>query len=110
VRIIIACALALMMLAGGCRAETVTPKYRDNPVPVDHFACDWINRSSFINRVCYDQANAYMIVLLKVTYYHYCDIDPATIAAFKSADSMGRYYNDHIKGHFGCRTGHVPTY
>ena len=51
-----------------------------------------------------------MIVLLKATYYHYCDIDPATVAAFKSADSMGRYYNDYIKGHFDCRTGHVPTY
>ena len=51
-----------------------------------------------------------MIVLLNTTYYHYCEIDPATIAAFKSADSMGRYYNDHIKGHFGCRTGQAPRY
>jgi hypothetical protein len=105
--------LSLVFVIGlfvGSRAETVTPKYWDSAIPLDSFACDWISRSSFINRVCYDQPNAYMIVLLKETYYHYCDIDPATVTEFKSADSMGRYYNSHIKGHFDCRSGHVPAY
>jgi hypothetical protein len=97
-------------LVCACRAETITPKYRDSPVPLDHFTCDWIKRSSFINRVCYDEANSYMIVQLKDTYYHYCGIDKAKVEAFKEAPSMGRYFNDSIKGHFDCRTGHVPAY
>jgi hypothetical protein len=92
-----------------CQAETVIVKYR-GPVVLAPFKCDQISRSSFINRVCYDEANAYMIVLLKETYYHYCDIDKATLEAFEAADSIGRYYNATIKGHFDCRTGHVPAY
>ncbi len=51
-----------------------------------------------------------MIVRLNGTYYHYCDIDDATVDAFKAADSMGRFFNTSIKGHFDCRSGHVPTY
>jgi len=105
-------ALALIFLVGVgtvCGAETADVKYR-GPVDLSHLSCDAISRSSFINRVCYDQANAYMIVLLKETYYHYCDIDKATVDSFKAAESMGRFYNAYIKGHFDCRTGHVPAY
>ena len=105
-------ALELTFLAGVgtvCGAETADVKYR-GLVDLSHLSCDAISRSSFINRVCYDQANAYMIVLLKQTYYHYCDIDKATVDSFKAADSMGRFYNDRIKDHFDCRTGHVPAY
>jgi hypothetical protein len=82
----------------------------DGPVDLAPFACDSIERSSFIRRVCYDHANAYMIVSLNGTYYHYCGIDNATVDAFKAADSMGRFFNASIKGNFDCKTGHVPTH
>ena len=68
-----------------------------------------IDRSSFIRRVCYDSADGYMIVKLNETYYHYCDIDNATVDAFEAADLMGRFFDTSIKGHFDCRTGHVPA-
>jgi KTSC domain len=51
-----------------------------------------------------------MIVKLDETYYHYCDVDKATVDAFLAADSMGRCYNANIKGHFDCLTAHVPNY
>lgn len=105
-------ALALTFLIGVttvCGAGSSDVKYL-GPVDLSHLSCDAISRSSFINRVCYDQANAYMIVLLKETYYHYCDIDKATVDSFKAAESMGRFYNAYIKGHFACGTGHVPAY
>ena len=51
-----------------------------------------------------------MIVLLNQTYYHYCDIDSVTVDAFEAAESMGRYFNASIKGHFDCLTGRVPSY
>jgi len=79
------------------------------PIPLDRFACSSIERSSFIRRVCYDGADAYMVVQLNDTYYHYCDIDKATIDAFLGADSMGRFYNAAIKSRFDCRTGNVPN-
>jgi hypothetical protein len=102
-------ATILLAIVAACHAETVDVKYR-GPVDLTPFDCKPINRSSFINRVCYDQKNAYMIVLLKTTYYHYCNIDSGTVAAFEAAASMGQFYNATIKGRFDCRAGHVPIY
>jgi hypothetical protein len=97
----------LLGFAGDCRSETVDVKYR-GPVDIAAFKCTSIDRSSFIRRVCYDAANSYMVVKLNETYYHYCDIDSTTVDAFNTAASMGRFFNDAIRGHFDCRNGHVP--
>jgi len=56
-----------------------------------------------------------MIILLKETYYHYCEIPRAAVDALLSADSKGRYYNANIKGTgkdgpYDCRKHKVPTY
>ncbi len=74
-------------VVGECRSETVDVKYRGS-VELSPFACSTVDRSSFIRRVCYDAAHSYMIVKLKETYYHYCDIDSTTVDAFKAADSI----------------------
>jgi len=34
-----------------------------------------------------------MLIKLKRTYYHYCEIGVGTVDALKAAPSMGRYYN-----------------
>ncbi len=50
----------LSCLATSAIAETVDVKYR-GPVDLKTFACtDTV--SSFVNRVCYDKANAYMLI------------------------------------------------
>lgn len=97
-----------------CGAETVTVKYR-GPVPLDSFACTSADRSSLVQRVCYDAAEHYMVILLKGTYYHYCEIGPVTVDEFLGAASMGRYFNANIRGGgsdgpFDCRTHRVPAY
>ena len=56
-----------------------------------------------------------MIILLRDTYYHYCNIDQITIDRFRAADSLGRFYNQNIRvsanaGLYDCRKGSVPTY
>lgn len=56
-----------------------------------------------------------MVILLKDTYYHYCEIPKTTVDALLSADSKGRYYNANIKGTgkdgpYDCRTHKVPQY
>jgi hypothetical protein len=101
--------LFLVNFAGICRSETVDVKYR-GAVDLAPFKCVSIDRSSFIRRVCYDAAKSYMIVKLNETYYHYCDIGNRTVDDFEAADSMGRFFNASIKGHFDCQTGHVPSY
>lgn len=96
-------------LSGAAFAETVNVKYR-GVVDLAPFQCESINRSSLVTRVCYDRKEQYMVIGLQGTYYHYCEIDPGTVAALRGAESMGRYFNANIKGRFDCRTRRVPAY
>jgi hypothetical protein len=109
-----AAALALVLLTTEARSETVDVKYRGT-VDLKTFECRDIDRSSFIQRVCYDKPQSYMIINLKGTYYHYCELPPATFDALMGAPSMGQYYNQNIKGTgsdgpYDCRTHRVPAY
>jgi KTSC domain len=90
-------------------AERVNVKYREE-VNLAPFECTPITRSSFVQRVCYDRDNSYMLVDLKGTYYHYCEIDGETVAKLLHADSVGWFFNANVKGRFDCRTHHVPNY
>jgi hypothetical protein len=58
-----------------------------------------------------------MIVNLgdKRTDYHYCHVPADLVAAFVSADSKGRFYNQNVKsnansGLYDCRNHPVPTF
>jgi len=102
-------AVVLLFPIISSRAESVDVKYR-GPVDLAPFQCETIARSSFIERVCYDAANTYMLINLNGTWYHYCEIDKGTVDALLGAESMGRYFNAAIKGRFDCRTHRVPTY
>lgn len=106
--------LAGIAISGYASAETVNVKYRGH-VSLDPFECESVSRSSFINRVCYDADNSYMIIKLQQTYYHYCEIGENTVSSLKAAPSMGHYYNANIKGSgsdgpFDCRTHSMPAY
>ena len=90
-------------------AESIYVKYRGE-VSLKSFDCSDITRSSFINRVCYDRRNEYMLISLNGTFYHYCEIDAGTVSSLLNAPSMGRFYNASIKGNFDCRTNRVPWY
>ncbi len=90
-------------------AESVYVKYRGE-VDLKSIDCTDIARSNFIRRVCYDEANEYMLINLNGTYYHYCAIDAGTVSAFRAADSMGRFYNASIKANFDCRKNQAPEY
>lgn len=101
-------------LVGAASAETVDVKYR-GPVDLKPFTCQSITRSSFINRVCYDAANQYMVILLNDTYYHYCELPRSTLDAFLASPSMGQFFNANIKGTgrdgpYDCRTHRIPSY
>jgi hypothetical protein len=51
-----------------------------------------------------------MLINLSGTYYHYCEIDGATVTGLLHADSVGKFFNANVKGHFDCRTHRVPSY
>jgi hypothetical protein len=109
-----ATALLLLFLTAEVRSETVDVKYR-GPVDLRTFECRDTPRSSFIQRVCYDKPQSYMIINLKGTYYHYCELPPVTFDGLMGAPSMGQFYNQNIKGTgsdgpYDCRTHRIPTY
>ena len=106
--------LLLALIAASARAETVDVKYR-GIVDLKPFVCTDITRSSFIQRVCYDKAQSYMLIDLRGTYYHYCELPAAILEAFMAAPSMGQFFNQNIKGSgsdgpYDCRTHRIPTY
>ncbi|TAI60329.1 KTSC domain-containing protein [Bradyrhizobium sp. Leo170] len=95
-------------------SETVDVKYR-GAVDLKPFTCTDTPRSSFIQRVCYDKAESYMLISLRGSYYHYCELPAATFDAFMAASSMGQFYNQKIKGSgsdgpYDCRTHRAPRY
>jgi hypothetical protein len=106
--------LATLVLTAEVRSETVDVKYRGT-VDLKPFACTDTPRSSFIQRVCYDKAQSYMLIDLRGIYYHYCELPAATFNAFVVAPSVGQFYNQNIKGSgsdgpFDCRTHRLPVY
>jgi hypothetical protein len=107
-------ALFFLLFTVEVHSETVDVKYR-GPVDLNTFEYRDINRSSFIQRVCYNKAQTYMIMSLRGTYYHYCELPSATFDGLMVAPSMGQFYNQSIKGSgsdgpYDCRTHSVPSY
>jgi hypothetical protein len=102
-------AMALWLSCLPVSAEQVMVKYR-GVVDLKPFECEWYTRSSLVQRICFDARETYLLVNLNGTYYHYCEVPRSTVAAWRSADSLGRFYNQNVKGRFDCRVSRVPDY
>ena len=89
--------------------EIVNVKYRGQ-VDLTPFDCEWVARSSVVKRLCYDSKEQYVIVSLGATYYHYCEVPAELVKGWREADSMGRYYDNQVKGRFDCRVNRMPAY
>jgi KTSC domain len=116
VRIVAACVLAFFTTSAPAFAGCVTVKYRDTPVCLDTFECTKTPQSSFVREVCYDAAKSYMLILLNETWYHYCSVDPASVANLLKGPSVGHNYNESFRsrgpthGPFDCRDHPAPNY
>ena len=104
--------LALALAGQSAAAETVQVKYH-GAVSLDTFACVDVRESSDVARICYDKAERYMVILLKTTYYHYCEIDAATVQGLQGAKSKREFFETRIRGRgadgpFDCRTHPIP--
>lgn len=98
-------AASLLTMTAPAFAQTVDVKYR-GAVDLGTYACtDTV--SSFVNRVCFDEGQSSVVVLLRDTYYAYCYVEAGTVADWLTAESKGRFYNQNIKsnavdGKFDC--------
>ena len=69
-----------------------------------------LKNSSLVKGMYYDQANNYLLVRLRNTWYHYCEIPPKEVRSWQYSQSLGSHYHSFIKGGYDCRTGFVPKY
>ncbi|MBZ9942651.1 KTSC domain-containing protein [Mesorhizobium sp. BR1-1-13] len=109
---LLSCWVLLLVSVSPLYAETVEVKYR-GPVDLAKFECSGELDSSVVKRVCYNAEHSYMLIRLKQTWYHYCEIDQGTVSALLAAESKGRFYNSSIKdsgtdSKFSCRDKPVP--
>jgi len=56
-----------------------------------------------------------MVIQLRSTYYHYCEIGENVVKVFIVAKSLGAFYNQNIKGSsnnglYDCRGKTVPDF
>ena len=59
--------------------------------------------SSVIARVQYDEASEQLHIELRTgRVYRYLEVPAAVHQAFMAAESMGRFYNDHIRDVYLC--------
>lgn len=103
---------ALALTCQVATAETVQVKYH-GPVSLNAFACVDVRESSDVSRFCYDKAERYMVIRLKTTYYHYCEIDAVTVQGLEKANSKRQFFETRIRGSgangpFDCRTHPIP--
>jgi KTSC domain len=105
--------LAFASMCQFANAETVQVKYL-GAVSLDSFACTDVKEVSDVSRICYDKAERYMVIRLRTTYYHYCEIDSDTVRGLQTAPSKRHFFETRIKGNgvdgpFDCRTHPIPS-
>jgi hypothetical protein len=101
-------ALLVHLLAIPIVSETVDLGDRST-ADLATFACRDINRSSILQRVCYDQERHRLIVAVKGRYDQYCGVPAELFETLMGAPSMGKLFNTRIRGSasgggYDCRT------
>ena len=98
--------LIALLLTAEFGSETVEIGDRGT-VDLATFECRDTPRSTIIQRACYDQSQASMIVSVKGTYLQYCDLPPAMFDGLMAAPSMGQFFKQNFGGaerdrRYGC--------
>ena len=98
-------ALLLGLLASPITSETIDVTGR-GAVDVGTFECRDINRSTIVQRVCYEAAHSTLVVAANGVYDQYCGVPSETYAAFMVAPSMGLFLGRNIRtapdGRYRC--------
>ena len=101
--------VALLTAAGAASAERVYVKARGE-VDLAPFRCESYSRDANVRRLCYDERAKYALVSIRGIWYHYCDVPPSTVSAWRRASAKSRYYNEQVRGSFECTGISMPMY
>src|SRR5258708_4629018 len=103
-----ATSLIMYLLTAPVGSETIEVRDR-GAIDLKTFECRDINRSSLIQRVCYDRTRRHLIVGIRGRYDDYCELPQQIFDAFMTAPSMGQFFKENIRGsgphdRYDCRT------
>jgi hypothetical protein len=101
--------LAIVAMAGPLAAETVEVEFRGD-LDLGHFRCTNTSSLGGIGRVCYDEANRYMVVREDDRWRHFCEVEAVTAERFLAAPAMDRFFGSMIEGRHDCKPATVPKY
>lgn len=66
-------------------------------------SCRPISRSSFVQRVCYDDRTRELELKLRGQEFRFVGVEREVVDGLVSAPSAGRYFNDVIKDGYSVR-------
>jgi hypothetical protein len=90
-----AAAFLLGLLAAPITSEKVEVRGR-GAVDLLSFDCRDINRSTVVQRVCYEAAQRALLVEVKGVYQVFCNVPAESYVAFMGAPSMGLFFNRNV--------------
>lgn len=98
--------LLVQLAAAPIVSETVETGDR-RLVDLATFECRDINRSTVLQRVCYDRAQHDLVVATGGFYARYCGVSAETVESLLGAPSMGQFFNRNIRreaagGRYDC--------
>lgn len=88
--------LLSQLLAAPIVSETVDIAGRGE-VDLATFECRDINRSTVLQRVCYDRAQQDLVIAIGGAYQRYCGVPAGTVESLMGARSMGQFFNQNIR-------------
>ncbi|MBR0697502.1 KTSC domain-containing protein [Bradyrhizobium lablabi] len=103
-----AAALIFSLLAAPISPERIAVG-SGNAVDLATYECRDIDRTTIVQRVCYDSAQRALLVAVRGTYQQYCGVPMETFDALMHAPSMGLFVNRVLRiagadGRYACRT------
>jgi len=90
-----ATALLLSLFSAPISSEKVEVR-GGGTVDLLSFECRDINRSTIVQRVCYEAAQRTLLVEARGAYQQFCNVPAETYAAFMVAPSMGLFFNRNV--------------
>jgi hypothetical protein len=88
--------LLAQLLTAPIVSESVEIGGRDE-IDLASFECRDINRSTVLQRVCYDPTKRDLVIAINGTYDRYCGVPARTVDRLLGAPSMGQFFNRTIR-------------
>lgn len=93
--------LLILLVPLAAQAESVTIKGAGD-VNLSAFDCIPITGSKLLHRVCYKEAQHYLVAQVGSDYYDSCNVSSKVVDGLIDSDHVVAYYNQHLRAGHKC--------